>query len=478
MENHVVKKMNKLKNISLFLLLICISELAAQKCTFISNVNCKCIPSGGSGLIVKCQDMETFPTFTDYKRAIDEMHITGTYPEIPKDAFLPLSGDLALLFLERTGDHLIPLTIDDDALKMGGNGTIFGITFTYFRTMSAVPTVALSNVNKLFALEITVANITNLADDSFQGTKLLDISLNNASVTTVSTNAFRGLERSLGQLALNYNPLAYIPADALQFLYLETLILRYNQISEIADYAFSTQYYESVELSGNPLQTLSDKAFANTTIYELDLTACQFTSVPARGLEPLNESLMNLNLAYNKIEQVLAGTYSNLRNVQDPGLEGNPITYIEPGAFYGMIGSKNFELDHLELLQSVDLNIIDGVNEATQFQLSFCPKLQNITMSDADKISPFLVVIQIDQGTDVHFLDPNIGNWLKKSTNNILYIDGNVNFVCTPDIAWMGYYVFCPFRSQIDIDKTYCATTKTSLKSYLRSIFDVTSCDS
>jgi len=300
--------------------------------------------------------------------------------------------------------------------------------------------------------------------------------LRKVGLTTVESNAFRGIERYLGQLELSNNLLTDIPTDALQSLVLTDLIMTSNKISQISDYAFAGKRYGSVELSRNPLSALSNKSFANSTIYDLDLSYCQFEVVPADGLMPINDSLQNLYLSNNKITQVRSGTYSNLRRVQEPGLEGNPITFIEPGAFYGMTEVKALELEYLDVLTNVDVNIMNGVFDATNVQFSFDPMLQNITISDADKLPSQLKVIQFDQGTNIRYVDPNFEQWLNLSTTNMLYIDGNKNFVCTPDIAWMGYYIICEYQNQIHIDGTYCATTKQSLKAYIRTVYDVKSC--
>ncbi|GMT24715.1 hypothetical protein PFISCL1PPCAC_16012, partial [Pristionchus fissidentatus] len=187
--------------------------------------------------------------------------------------------------------------------------------------------------------------IPNIPANAFQGFTILRLVLNRNTLGSIDDQAFNGqLLDSLVELDLNDNNLGQIPQSGVPRLRnLRKLYLNRNRISQLSPGAFSA--YEArdillkLSLAGN---RLTDGALGDATVFrplrslqELSLETNALSSVPSAALVNQRETLTNLNLGLNNINEVPVGAL-DFPSLTSLSLEFNGITVIVPQAFQGV----------------------------------------------------------------------------------------------------------------------------------------------
>ena len=103
-----------------------------------------------------------------------------------------------------------------------------------------------------------------------------------SAVTSISSNAFRGLENTLQSLNLGGNSLRSVPVEALrQLRLLRQLDLSANEVKYVPDNAFVTLRLRTLRLADNADLSLSPNALRGleTSLKNLNLKGCYFKQV-------------------------------------------------------------------------------------------------------------------------------------------------------------------------------------------------------
>ena len=173
--------------------------------------------------------------------------------------------------------------------------------------------------------------------------------MNNAKISKISPNAFRGLEDTLQGLNLAENELTEVPVETLRTLrLLNNLDLTNNRIQYVPNNAFVTIRLKTLKLSDNNL-TLADGSFSGLeqSLKSLNLKGCHLKEVP-RALASLT-GLSFLDLAQNSIRDLGSGALSNMASLTALNLERNVIQKLDNNVFYGV----NDTLSSLSLLNNL-----------------------------------------------------------------------------------------------------------------------------
>ncbi|CAI5452254.1 unnamed protein product [Caenorhabditis angaria] len=195
------------------------------------------------------------------------------------------------------------------------------------------------------SLTILDTAIPTVPANAFQDFTILRLVLNRNTLQNIDDRAFNGpLLDSLIELDLNDNNLGQIPQTGLPRLRnLRKLYLNRNRINQLSPNAFTT--FESkdlllkLELAGNRLtdSTLGDATVFRplTLLQQLSLETNSLTSIPSAALVNQRNTLTNLNLGLNSINDVPVGAL-DFPVLSSLSLEFNGITVIPPQAFQGV----------------------------------------------------------------------------------------------------------------------------------------------
>ncbi|KAI6181210.1 hypothetical protein M3Y98_00804200 [Aphelenchoides besseyi] len=195
------------------------------------------------------------------------------------------------------------------------------------------------------SLSIFDTAISSIPPNAFRDFSILRLVLNRNTLSQISDEAFNGpLLDSLVELDLSDNQLGGIPATGLRRLRnLRKLYLNRNRIAQLNGQTFAN--FESkdillkLELSGNRLtdQALGDGAVFRPlkNLQELSLETNALTQIPSAALANQKQTLVNLNLGLNQINDVPVGAL-DFPVLTSLSLEFNGITVIIPQAFQGV----------------------------------------------------------------------------------------------------------------------------------------------
>lgn len=143
---------------------------------------------------------------------------------------------------------------------------------------------------------------------------------------------------------LSDNQLGVIPVTGISRLTnLRKLSLNRNRISHLQSNSFtnyeSRDILQKLELAGNRLtdQTFDDSAVFRPlrSLQQLSLETNALNVIPSASLVNQRQTLINLNLGLNQINEVPVGTL-NFPNLNSLSLEFNGISQIIPQAFQGI----------------------------------------------------------------------------------------------------------------------------------------------
>ncbi|KAE9553632.1 hypothetical protein FO519_003177 [Halicephalobus sp. NKZ332] len=187
--------------------------------------------------------------------------------------------------------------------------------------------------------------VTTIPPNGFQDFIILRLVMNRNTLSQISENAFNGpLLDSLVELDLTDNQLGQVPPTGIhQLRNLRKLYLNRNRITELSPMSFaqfeSRDILLKLELAGN---RLTDQAMSDSTVFrplrslqELSLETNALTQIPSAALVNQRDTLINMNLGLNQINEVPVGAL-DFPSLTSLSLEFNGITVIIPQAFQGV----------------------------------------------------------------------------------------------------------------------------------------------
>lgn len=195
------------------------------------------------------------------------------------------------------------------------------------------------------SLTIIDTPVPRLQANAFQGFRIVRLVLNRNGLNQIDDSVFDGgLIDSLLDLDLTDNQLGQVPQTGLPKLRnLRKLYLNRNRIQSLGPTSFSNyasrEMLLKLELAGN---RLDDGGLGDETVFrplrnleELSLETNELTLIPSRSLVNQRQTLKNLNLGLNAINEVPVGTLDFPR-LESLSLEFNGISFIQPEAFQGI----------------------------------------------------------------------------------------------------------------------------------------------
>lgn len=225
------------------------------------------------------------------------------------------------------------------------------------------------------------------------------------SLVTLSNQSLVGLETSLKALSLVNSKLTAVPKQALSRLKsLETLDLGSNEISAIESYAFSGLPLVSVNLQSNLIDSLLEYSLAGleNTLVELVLIGNRIDQFPIDALRHL-PSLETLKLQSNRISSLPDDAITRFSALKSLDLQSNLIDELDSHSF---IATPNL------LSLSVANNRLTVLNETSVFEQLL--DLENLDLSHNE-----LRVIHLKNVKSLRTLDLSSNNLEEISFHNL-----------------------------------------------------------
>ncbi|KAK0182220.1 hypothetical protein PV327_000381 [Microctonus hyperodae] len=329
-------------------------------------------------------------------------------------------------------DSLEKLSMSHNHLQELGEGTfqhLYNLTSIdlSYNAIERIENAAFVGLINIYKLNLRGNRLSTFAGEYFNtgsGMEILDLSDNN--ISNLSPTAFL-IHPRLRELNLSGNKFDRFPSEFIKSLqFLEQLDLSRNALKTIGEFAFaqmsrlrlldlSNNKIESVEelafhnstqlqiidLSNNTLENLNERTMEGVSRIELlnlrnnklatlpetifdtsrirrmeiiDLSGNKFAEIPTRALQRQSTSLHRLNMAKNKIIEVL--TQEIVNSVKDLDLSQNPLS---TNAIKGILGEAKI-LRALNLAQT-------GIKSITRLETPFLKSL-NLSGNDIADIRP------------------------------------------------------------------------------------------
>ena len=231
-----------------------------------------------------------------------------------------------------------------------------------------------------FATNLTWLNLynnslTTLPTDAFKGlSKVTNLYLEANLLKTIKTGAFNGLN-SLTELSLRYMSIETVESGAFNGLSnLQSLNLYDNKLATLSTDTFKRlSQVTSLDLRGNPLITIKTGAFNGlSSLTKLDLRYATGYRGHLKTIEPgafkgLN-NLRTLNLYGNRLTTLSTDTFEGLSQVTSLDLRGNPLTTIEAGAFNELANLTELNLSGMTV-QTIEGGAFNGLNNLRTLNL-------------------------------------------------------------------------------------------------------------
>ncbi|XP_078662701.1 uncharacterized protein LOC144906373 [Branchiostoma floridae x Branchiostoma belcheri] len=247
------------------------------------------------------------------------------------------------------------------------------------------------DTSRLNSLDLSNNKITKISKTLFSNTRLNKIVLNDNMISTIDDGAFAGME-TLGaiDIYLHNNQLTSVTNNTFKISErggIETLTLHDNKIATLESGSFeSADQMSELDLSYNMLAQVSLPGLRS--IETVSLNSNKLKSPPA-GLSDAAETLTTLDLYDNEMNEIPAGAFQGLRNLNRLNLANSLKVNgtLNAQAFCNLRSLESLVLDE-DHLQSVPTNALNCITTLTSLTLSY-NRIDNVT-SDFGKSSNLL----------------------------------------------------------------------------------------
>ena len=189
-------------------------------------------------------------------------------------------------------------------------------------------------LHRLEVLTLNANNITEIHNGSFLGlSSLKNLCLINNKLKKIKPGYFKGLTE-LEVLRLNFNDITELESGAFADLKnIKRIILSWNRLSNLTRDSLIglSDTLKVLDLQYNALQNLKAGTFVNSPKYKLLLNNNNISNIEDGSFNLPN--LQNLDLSDNFLSIIDSGEYQGLKNLQSLSLDGNNIMRIEKDAF-------------------------------------------------------------------------------------------------------------------------------------------------
>ncbi|XP_043933345.1 asporin isoform X2 [Protopterus annectens] len=188
--------------------------------------------------------------------------------------------------------------------------------------------------------------ITEIKENDFKGLKsLYALFLLNNRISKIHPKAFQSTKK-LQLVYLSHNRLTQIPSNLPKSL--AEFRIHDNKIKKVQKEAFKgMKALHVLEMSANPLESdgIEDGAFEAATIYYIRIAEAKLKSVP----KELPNTLLELHLDHNKIENVELEDFMRYKGLYRLGLGYNKIKEVENGSLAHLQHIKEIHLENNKL---------------------------------------------------------------------------------------------------------------------------------
>ncbi|CAB3257767.1 unnamed protein product [Arctia plantaginis] len=342
------------------LLLVLPAVMRAQNtlgCPDLIQTNkCSCY-THEDGLFLDCQDTDP-KDIKNALKSVSDIHSLSVYnlddsEESLGPHFIPQGVCIKHIHMSRTSIKDIG---DDMFMPLRRCLETLSIVSSKIKT---IPQKALSGLLKLMSIDFTSNYIEEIPSYSFYGLPLMKLDVKGNVIHDISESAFSSLELTLSEINLSENNLTTFPIEAFAKLrHLRSLRLSWNEMSSFPIIV------KNLDLSYNRISQLKTSNFRGLTKLR---TLC-LSNNNIESMESFTEELSNLkllDLAHNKLQNILNEDLINLKELTVLYLSHNNIKYISVTAFRSLNKIIQIDLDHNKL-QSIPIELLTSVENHIQ----------------------------------------------------------------------------------------------------------------
>jgi Leucine-rich repeat (LRR) protein len=297
---------------------------------------------------------------------------------------------------------------------------------------SAIPGAL--NMSKVYTLKMENTGLVEIEEFSLAMTALYRLEISHNPIFNIDQDAFKGLERSLWHLILNYNELVTIPTEAIRILSkLQYLDLTGNSISIIEPNSFRglQQNLQTLILADNSINTLTMEDFQGLpNLVTLDLSSNNLHEISPDVFREQMNSLSKVILADNLLTEIPYVQVSMLKVLKHLDLSKNQITsfkiFHDDQPLNVKLSLEQLHLEHNQIyrLTSASFQYFLSINQTF---LDFNPIHQ---ISD-DAFQQARIRELYMRHCQLEFIEPSAFSGLE-STLQVLDMSGN-NITTLPD---------------------------------------------
>lgn len=233
-------------------------------------------------------------------------------------------------------------TIEDDAL-MGQEDSLKTLNLKD-NELKEIPTNIFKNLRNLTVLDLSLNKITHVDDNAFQNLKLVTLKLADNEIT-LSTGAFKGLEKSLKNLNLKGTKQRKVPESLRGLKSLAFLDLSQNSIRELPGPGGQKVFEDLNSLTGlnlerNLIHSIGPDAFygIRSTLSSLSLLNNLIPDFPTDAISTVHD-LRVLDIGFNLITQLPKNAFSKNPSITLLAIDGNRLSTVPEEALASLNGT-------------------------------------------------------------------------------------------------------------------------------------------
>lgn len=241
----------------------------------------------------------------------------------------------------------------------------------YNTGLTQIGDIEFSGCAQLRQLELISNRISSITPNAFANLpELVYLNLYSNALTTLPANVFEN-QRNVSVLTLSFNPFEDIPVGIFQPLEnIREIIIDYANIRAINSQWFGTHPLLNVlYFTGNTIALSADSFVGLESVRYLDMGFNEISEIPAGTFAPLI-NLQDLFLYGNEFTRIEADSFDNLENLILLELSQNPIDAIDNGAFRRLTNLEYLSLTLCRIRQ-LESNSFEGLANLNTLHLGF-----------------------------------------------------------------------------------------------------------
>ncbi|CAM1324330.1 Uncharacterised protein g8646 [Pycnogonum litorale] len=271
-------------------------------------------------------------------------------------------------------------------------------------------------------------NVTEFPSDLFSETEIQYLQISHSEISNFSSRAFNGQHNNLHSLSVVNSKLSSVPRESIKKLkYLKILDLGYNYIKDVPSYSFYGLSITNLNLQNNEIGMLLEYSFAGLeeSLTELSIGNNKIEEFPLNSLRRLR-NLVILKIMWNSIGKIRKDKFVRLTSLKTLDIGCNQIEQIRGNIFWSMPSLSTLSL-YMNKIRKVGVKSFESLTELESLDLS----RNNIIDLQSDVFSSVVSLRTLDLSFNhLHTIGQFLQNLpsLKElflAENNIRYIDND-----------------------------------------------------